>query len=64
MRQSILCVDEASHISTHLVTSTSRVPPTKTVMLPRLELLVAVTNARLLKFVAESLTLKIDLVVC
>ena len=33
-------------------------------LLPRLELLAAVLNARLLKFVAESLTLKIDRVVC
>ena len=60
----IRCVDEAGHISTHLVMSKSRVVPTKTVSLPRLELLAAVTNARLLKFVAESLTLKIDRVVC
>ena len=60
----IWCVDEAGHISTHLVTSKSRVAPTKTVALPRLELLAALTNARLLKFDAESLTLKIDWVVC
>ena len=44
--------------------SKSRVAPKKTVSMRRLELLAAVTNARLLKFVAESLTLKIDRVVC
>ena len=62
----IRSVDEAGRvsISTHLVMSTSRVAPTKTVSFPRLELLAAVLNARLLKFVAESLTLKIDRVVC
>ena len=60
----IRCVDEAGHISTHHVMSKSRVALTKTVSLPRLELLAAFTNARLLKFVAESLTLKIDRVVC
>ena len=59
----IRCVDEAGHISTHHVMSRSRVALTKTVSLPRLELLAAFTNARLLKFVAESLTLKIDRVV-
>ena len=60
----IRCVDEAGHIPTHHVMSKSRVALTKTVSLPRLELLAAFTNARLLKFVAESLTLKIDRVVC
>ena len=60
----IRSVDEAGCVSTHLVMSKSRVAPTKTVSLPRLELLAAVLNARLLKFVAESLTLKIDRVVC
>ena len=60
----IWCVDEAGHISTHLVMFKSRVVPTKTVSLPRLELLAALTNARLLKFDAESLTLKKDRVVC
>ena len=60
----IRSVDEAGCVSTHLVMSKSRVAPTKTVSLPRLELLAAVLNTRLLKFVAESLTLKIDRVVC
>ena len=60
----IRCVDETGHISTHFVMSKSRVALTKTMSLPRLELLAAVINARLLKFVAESLTLKIDRVVC
>ena len=60
----IKCLDEAGHASTHLVISKSRVAPAMTVSLPRLELLAAVVNARLLKFVAESLTLKIDRVVC
>ena len=54
----IWCVDEAGHISTHLVMFKSRVVPTKTVSLPRLELLAALTNTRLLKFDTESLTLK------
>ena len=60
----IRSMDEAGCVSTHLVMSKSRVALTKTVSLPRLELLAAVLNARLLKFVAESLTLKIDRVVC
>ena len=60
----IRCVDETGHISTHFVMSKSRVAPTKTMSFPRLELLAAVTNARLLKLVEESLTLKIDRVVC
>ena len=60
----IKCLGEAGHASTHLVISKSRVAPAKTVSLPRLELLAAVVNARLLKFVAESLTLKVDRVVC
>jgi len=60
----IRSVDEAGCVSTQLVMSKSRVAPTKTVSLPRLEQLEAVLNTRLLKFVAESLTLKIDRVVC
>ena len=49
--------DAAGKVSTHLVMSKSRVAPTKTVLL-------AVINSRLLKFVPESLSLKIDRVVC
>lgn len=45
----IKCLGEAGHASTHLVMSKSRVAPAKTVSLPRLELLAAVVNARLLK---------------
>ena len=44
--------------------SKSTVAPTKTVLLSRLELFVAVINSWLLKFVAESLCLKLDQVVC
>lgn len=49
---------------THLVTSKTRVHPTKVVSLPRL--VVAVINSRLLKFVAESLSAsyEIERLVC
>ena len=60
----IRSTDAAGKVSTHLVMSKSRVAPTKTVSLPRLELLAAVINSRLLKFVAESLSLKVDRAVC
>jgi len=53
-------MDAAGKVSTHLVMSKSRVAPTKTVSLPRLELLAAVMNSRLLKFVAASLCLKLN----
>jgi len=56
-------MDAAGKVSTHLVMSKSRVAPTKTVSLPRLGLLAAVINSRLLKFVAASLCLKLDRVV-
>ena len=60
----IRSIDEVGEILTRLVMSKSRVAPTKTVSLPRLELLTAVANSRLLTFVAESLSVKIDQVVC
>jgi len=60
----IRSMDAAGKVSTHLVISKSRVAPTKTVSLPRLELLAAVIYLRLLKFVAESLCLKLDRVLC
>ena len=60
----IRSMDAAGKVSTHLVMSKSRVAPTKTVSLPRLELLAAVINSRLLKFVAESLCFKLNRVVC
>ena len=40
-------MDEAGPISTHLAMPKSRVAPTKTVSLPGLELLAALTNARI-----------------
>ena len=40
--------------------SRSRVAPTKTVSIARLELFAAVINTRLLKFIAESLCLRLD----
>ena len=60
----IRSMDAAGKVSTHLVMSKSRVAPTKTVSLPGLELLAAVINSWLLKFLAASLCLKLDRVVC
>lgn len=60
----IRSINEVGEILTRLVTSKSRVAPTNTMSPPRLELLAAVANSRLLKFVAESLSVKIDQVVC
>ena len=51
-------------VSSQLVMSRSRIAPIKTVSLPRLELLAGVVNARLLKYVAETLPIKMDSVVC
>ena len=60
----IRVTDEQGQISSQLVMSRSRVAPIKTVSLPRLELLAAVVNARLLKFVVQTLPIKIDNIVC
>ena len=60
----IRVTDKQGQISSQLVMSKSRVALIKTVSLPRLELLAAVVNARLLKFVVETLPFKIDNVVC
>ena len=53
-------------VKTHLVMSKTRMAPTKVVSLPRLELVAAVINLRLLKFVLESLSgsQAIERVVC
>ena len=53
-------------VETHSVMSKTRVAPTKVVSLPGLELLAAVINWRLLKFVSESLSgsQAIERVVC
>ena len=56
--------DSCGHVAMQLVMSKSRVAPIKTVSLPRLELLAAVINARLLKFVVKAFPVKIDRVVC
>ena len=56
--------DSCGHVATQLVMSKSRVAPIKTVLLPRLELLAAVINARLLKFVVRAFPVKIDRFVC
>ena len=55
--------DKQDNVSSQLVISKSRVAPIK-VSLPRLELLAAVVNARLLKFVVRALPIKVARVVC
>ena len=49
---------------TQLVMSKSRVAPIKTVSLPRLELLAAVVNSRLISYVSETLIVKPSRIVC
>ncbi|XP_068756894.1 uncharacterized protein [Montipora capricornis] len=56
--------DKQDNVSSQLVISNSRVVPIKKVSLPRLELLAAVVNARLLKFVVGALPMKVARVVC
>ncbi|XP_064629292.1 uncharacterized protein LOC135488580 [Lineus longissimus] len=56
----IRVVDQNGYTATRLVMSKSKVAPVKKVSLPRLELLAAVVNTRLVKFVKESLSRNID----
>ena len=60
----IRVIDNVGQVSSKLVMSKSRVAPIKEVSLPRLELLAAVVNARLLKFVVDTLQIKMHRVVC
>ena len=60
----IRVTDFAGQVSSQLVMLKSRVAPIKTVSLPRLEPLAAVVNARLLKFVVDTLQIEVDRVVC
>ncbi|XP_064633651.1 uncharacterized protein LOC135491609 [Lineus longissimus] len=56
----IRVVDQNGYTAARLVMSKSKVAPVKKVSLPRLELLAAVVNTRLVKFVKESLSRNID----
>ena len=59
------CVEDVSgQVRTQLLMSKSRVAPIKRISLPRLEFLAPILNARLLRFVADSLTLKINQCLC
>ncbi|KRY46310.1 hypothetical protein T03_7423 [Trichinella britovi] len=57
-----VCVD--GEISSRLVMAKSRVAPVKRVTIPRLELLAALVSARLVRYVGQQLSLKIDEIVC
>ena len=56
--------DVSGQARTQLLMSKSCVAPIKKISLPRLELLAVIVNARLLRFVADSLTLKINRFLC
>ena len=60
----IRIIDSVGQVSSKLVMSKSRVAPIKEVSLPRLELLAAVVNARLLRVVVDTLQIKVHCVVC
>ena len=60
----IRVIESLGQVSSQLVMSKSRVALMKAVSLPRLELLAAVVNARLLKFVVDLLQIKMQRVVC
>ena len=60
----IRVIDSVGQVSSKLVMSKSRVVPIKEVSLPRLELLATVVNARLLKFVVDTLQNKMRRGVC
>ena len=60
----IRVIESVGQVSSKLVMSKSRVAPIKEVSLPRLELLAAVVNTRLLKFVVDTLQIKMHRVVC
>ena len=60
----IRIADKQGHVSSQLLISKSRVATINKVSLPRLELLAAVVNARLLKFVLDTLPIEASSVVC
>ena len=57
--------DVTGQVKTALLMAKSRVAPVKKITLPRLELLTAIVNSRLLGFIVDSLNnLKINQVLC
>ena len=60
----IRIADKQRHLSSQLVISKSGVAPITKVSLLRVELLAAVVNARLLKFVLNTLPMEVNSVVC